>query len=160
MKLDLNEQAAVAEAVERAKASTFTLTWPPLTAIEALDLRHSPRPAEPTIHTLEQFSRQEVFDFVVRKVIKQGVPAMQDDQCVLLDKQGHRCAVGMLVPVTRVGATGLPATSLLGRFAELISGLVTAHDRAARMLNFVGAFRQEASYLARRLGLNNHAARI
>ena len=48
---------------------------------------------------IDQFSLQEVFDFVVEHLRKQGKPAKsQDGQCFYFDEEtGNRCAVGCLI---------------------------------------------------------------
>lgn len=50
-----------------------------------------------TTRNLHQFTEQEVFDFICRKVIEQGVPAMEDISCKYLTADGKKCAAGHLM---------------------------------------------------------------
>lgn len=150
LKLDMNEQIAVAavEAVVNKAASDR----PPL-----------------SMYTSHLYSPQEVYDFIVTRVIQQGKPALHDGHCVLLDLSGNRCAVGMLVP----GTQGLLRTRVIMPEAEdqyeggvphlpLVVSLRNAHDDASVVGSraFVGAFCSYAKETARTFGLSPAAVEI
>lgn len=43
-------------------------------------------------------TKQDVFDYVLRAIRKQGTPAMEAKACRYLTRTGSRCAIGHLIP--------------------------------------------------------------
>ncbi len=122
-------------------------------------------------------SAQEIFDYVVKKVIEQGKPSMdKQGQCRHRGPDGTCCAAGFLIP------DGHPAIPLRGTWCStvlwhedlrsdhdnLIFELQEAHDNAATDVsrnhtvslvneNFVQHFKRNAKIVAHRYSLDfNH----
>lgn len=94
-------------------------------------------------------SKQEVFDYVARFLIKQGEPSLVNGGCVYRQETGNkkkvlRCAVGCVIPkkVYTKKMEGQNITSLLrgfssvlppelAKYEDLFSSLQSAHDNAA-----------------------------
>jgi hypothetical protein len=53
----------------------------------------------PTIDTLDQFSLQEIFEFVAKHLLTQKEPALDESgDCVYRGENNLKCAVGCLIP--------------------------------------------------------------
>lgn len=47
-------------------------------------------------------TKQKIFDKVVKHLFKQKVCAHEGDVCAYLNEKGHKCAVGCLIPFSRM----------------------------------------------------------
>jgi hypothetical protein len=117
-----------------------------------------------------EMTNQEIFDFVVRALLKQGRPAYDGNQCRYRTSDGRKCAIGHLIPdekytpamesyspTREVVYKGLPfeASGILQVF---LKDLQFTHDSpACRGLDgprWVEAFAEEAREFAIKNNLN------
>lgn len=94
---------------------------------------------------------QELFDYIVEAIVKQGRPSVGDNnRCLYRGPDGLKCAAGHVIPDSVYSETmenkGILTLSDFGRtpkslvhHAELISRLQDAHDAAATG-KFLNAF--------------------
>ena len=121
----------------------------------------------------EPVEAQEVFDFAVGKVLKQGVQARGvQNQCAYRGSHGTKCAFGHLIPdaLYKKRMEGIAASALLCNepyykvnneealmsslevHVGLIQGLQAAHDNV-HAEDFVSNFRRRAEAVAATHGL-------
>lgn len=87
---------------------------------------------------------QEVFDFVVSSIVKQGRPSMDGTRCRYRNTEGLKCAAGMLIPddVYHPSMEGMGILKLSSQFKDVIPNsikynmnliveLQSCHDSAA-----------------------------
>jgi hypothetical protein len=122
----------------------------------------------------EPVEAQEIFDYSVGKVLKQGAPALVDGHCKYRTPKGRVCAFGALIPnslyrkrfedgtAKAVLVEGCDANHYSAKLAvslaghiRLISDLQSAHDYAATYMggDFVAMFRHRAEAVAKEHGL-------
>jgi hypothetical protein len=104
---------------------------------------------------------QELYDYIVEAVVKQGRPSVGDnDRCLYRGPDGLKCAAGHVIPdsmyspvamentgVYRLDTQGELPKSLIPH-VTLISYLQDAHDEASNYADFLRIFMQEAERLA------------
>lgn len=120
--------------------------------------------------TLSQYSAQEVFDFIVTSVVKQGKPAVTGscNKCTYRTPDGLKCAAGFLLPDDHpavlealkggeMGSWSALTNALLVPLdhAALISSLQQCHDYAALdySVGFIKSFLERAHTSAKRRSL-------
>ncbi len=98
---------------------------------------------------------QEVFDFVVTRLVEQGCKSRIDGRCAYRGANGARCAAGWLLPDIEYDychegdvSTNVPWFQKCGVNASLLRRLQMAHDRCPEM-NFTQVFLAEARLIAR-----------
>jgi hypothetical protein len=108
---------------------------------------------------------QELYDYIVEAIVKQGRPSVGDnDRCLYRGPDGLKCAYGHVHPDSMYSEdmenTGVLQLRLKGRLpkslvphVDLISYLQDAHDAASRWADFLRIFMQEADRLANRFNL-------
>jgi hypothetical protein len=127
----------------------------------------------PTLATLDQYSAQEVFDFVVRFLRKQGKPATTYSACRYRTSDGLACAVGCLIPNDEIacyldarlfgestllkewGPQSKAFTGWKGEHRDLLIFLQDAHDRGSQEASdWLYRFLKNARQVAHRLSLS------
>jgi len=120
-------------------------------------------------------TKQETFDFVVKAIVEQGRPAVdQFGNCEYRTADGRKCAAGHLIPDDQyqpslegwsVGTESVPESKRLrdiitaaGHDADLVSALQSAHDQSASEErhgagDFMPMFLERAKSVAVRHGL-------
>lgn len=116
-------------------------------------------------------SPQQVFDYVVGFIIRQGAPSIYRSEegivCRYRSADGKKCAVGCLIADRFYNEIieNYPSYNPLVMdrieylsdegFCQLLRDLQIVHDEAASLTNdFVNTFRYDARYVAERHGLN------
>ena len=110
-----------------------------------------------TTENMHEYSEQQVFDYVVEQLYKQGVPCVENgtDRCMYRGPNGLKCAAGILIPDeiynkewdSKDGKTYdmLVEESLVPEtHRELISELQIAHDDWAMGSDFLQEFKKAA----------------
>ena len=96
---------------------------------------------EITICNMHKYSEQEVFDYLVGKIFKQGErSATSDKGCVYLCEDGKQCVAGPLIPsgIYKDNFEGNGWQDLIsldkvpGFHSKLISSLQTVHDTSLK----------------------------
>ncbi len=108
---------------------------------------------------------QELFDYIVEAVVKQGRPSVGDnDRCLYRGPDGLKCAYGHVHPdsmysegmenigILNLSVLGMVPKSLVPH-VDLISYLQDAHDAASKYADFLRIFMQEAERLASKFNL-------
>lgn len=138
------------------------------------------------VTNLNEYSLQQIFDFVIGKLLEQGKPAMKILQgkslleCAYRGDGGTKCAAGQLIPdeLYEVSMEGTAITEIAYRYewsfkkdhSQLIRALQLAHDNAAYAgrtvgtgdlnsvdkVNFVSNFRHNARRVAAEFELSTN----
>jgi hypothetical protein len=115
---------------------------------------------------------QELYDYIVEAIVKQGRPSVGDnDRCLYRGPDGLKCAAGHVIPDSFYSAlieenTGVLQLRLKGRLpkslaphVDLISYLQDAHDAASRWADFLRIFMQDAERLAIKFNLKPYGGK-
>lgn len=116
------------------------------------------------IERREFVSDQELFDYIVGKVIAQGEPSTFGGICRYRAPNGHKCAVGHIIPdsIYRQDMEGATLTGIVNKNLgltcyHLLLDLQKAHDGAGDNEYFVIDFTNRAKNIALTYGLKfNH----
>ena len=67
----------------------------------------------PTLETLQNFTKQQVFDFVVENLIKQGGPSVNisTTHCLYRGPNGRKCGIGFLITDEKYKSCRIPTLS-------------------------------------------------
>jgi len=112
---------------------------------------------------------QELYDYIVEAIVKQGRPSVGDnDRCLYRGPDGLKCAAGHVIPDSFYSEfieedTGVLQLRLKGRLpkslvprVDLICDLQVAHDAASNYADFLRIFMQETERLAGKFNLKPH----
>ena len=123
------------------------------------------------IENNQPIEAQELYDFVVAAIVKQGRPSVGDnDRCLYRGPDGLKCAAGHVIPdsvyspveMENQDISGLCSQRLLPksliRHAALLSSLQVCHDGPASSNDFIfiKAFCHNANVVAKKYNLKPH----
>jgi hypothetical protein len=123
------------------------------------------------IENNQPIEAQELYDFVVAAIVKQGRPSVGDnDRCLYRGPDGLKCAVGHVIPdgvyspveMENQDILGLRSQQLLPKslipHAGLLCSLQVCHDGPSSFdgFTFIKAFCHNANEVAERYNLKPH----
>jgi hypothetical protein len=115
---------------------------------------------------------QELYDYIVEAVVKQGRPSVGDnDRCLYRGPDGLKCAAGHVIPdsmyspfrmenqsVDTLRRDGKLSESLIPH-ARLIHYLQSAHDGSSNREDFLGAFLSDVKQTAIKFNLKPYGGK-
>lgn len=113
---------------------------------------------------MQERTNQELFDYVLNAIRKQGKPSIVNSRCRYIMSDGRRCSAGHLMDRPRENMNG-PAGNIRNYQELLDSGvseeqmslvrrLQRAHDQAAFMTAFIDVFEENMEGAAEEFGLS------
>jgi len=115
---------------------------------------------------------QELYDYIVEAIVKQGRPSVGDnDRCLYRGPDGLKCAAGHVIPDSFYSAlmkenAGVFQLETEGRLPKsliphvnLMGYLQDAHDVAATRMEFMNTFLLDADRTAHRLCLRPYGSK-
>ena len=110
---------------------------------------------------------QQIFNRVWRHIIKQGGPAMDGNTCAYRAKNGRKCGIGVLIPddMYEKQIEGMTVCNLEEPFLKkcrlpaadddmfFLRKIQSCHDQACDYPDFIGTFKKEMRYVAKKYKL-------
>ena len=118
---------------------------------------------------------QEIFDYGLNHILKQGKPSIRDDKCKYRDGEGNSCIIGGMIPddlydekfegksisamlnqpnfIEALNRLNIGESHMSGKLAlwddtNLLSKMQHCHDRASDEVNFISEFIYRMSTVA------------